>query len=293
MGRMDVYADVTSRIVRMMEEGAADPSAWRAPWRAIGQGHRSAVGRSYRGVNTLLLADQAQRHAYELPVWATYKQWEGLGAQVRRGEKATRVILWKQATPRQSEDASEGEAPRRGLFATTFCVFNADQVDGSDTAPALENLGTVRNPDGRDDAAESWIAATGAEISHGGDRAYYTPAADRIWVPHFEDFDYAAGYYATAAHELTHWTAHPSRLARDLSGRFGTRAYAAEELIAELGAVFAMARLGLEGEPRADHAHYLASWAELLRDNHRAIFTAATRAQSACDYLFGEVQAED
>src|SRR5439155_13649688 len=122
----------------------------------------------------------------------------------------------------------------------------------------------------------------------GGDRAYYTPGSDRIAVPTFDAFTSASGYYSTVGHELTHWTGHRSRLDRDLTGRFGSEGYAAEELVAELGSAFAMARLALEAEPRADHAHYLASWAQLLRHDNRAIFTAASRAQAACDYLFDQ-----
>lgn len=291
--KADVYENVTARLVALLESGAADPAKWKQPWRAIGLGHRSAVGRSYRGVNTLLLGDALARAGYVAPVWATYNQWKAQGAQVRKGEHGTQVVLWKQYTRKADSSSTEGETTARGsrgLFATAFSVFNAAQVENGDSCPAmaaLEGAQRVRNPEGRDAAAEEWIAATGAEIAFGGDRAYYTLGADRIALPRFEDFDSAAEYYSTGAHELTHWTAHPTRLARDLSGRFGTQQYAAEELIAELGSAFAMARLGLEAEPRADHAHYLASWAKLLKGDARAIFTAASRAQSACDYLFG------
>jgi antirestriction protein ArdC len=286
MASTEIYDNVTDRLVQMFEAGAADPKAWQAPWRTLALRHRSAVGRAYRGLNTLLLSDAAHHAGYELPVWATFQQWKTLGTSVRSGEHGTRVLLWKQYS-RQVADEFGDETTANGLYATTFTVFNAAQVENADASPAVASVELPRNPDGRDDVAETWVTTTGAEIDHGGNAAYYTPAADRIAVPTFDAFTSAGGYYSTVAHELTHWTGHPSRLDRDLSGRFGTESYAAEELVAELGSAFAMARLGLEAEPRADHAHYLASWATLLRHDNRAIFTAASRAQTASDYLFG------
>ncbi len=283
MNSSEIYQNVTDRIVSMLDTGAADPAAWRAPWRAIALGHRSALGRGYRGINTLLLGDRFERAGYSAPIWATYKQWQGLGAQVLKGEKGATVVLWKSYTRKQE---GEGETTRSGLFATSFSVFNIAQVDHA--PESLEQTErAARNSEGRVLEAEQWIDSTGAQITYGGDRAYFSPGADRIALPRFEDFDNSESFYSTAAHELTHWSGHESRLARDLSGRFGQQQYAAEELIAELGSAFAMARLGLEGEPRADHAHYLASWAQLLKGDPRAVFTAASRAQTACDYLFG------
>lgn len=287
----DVYASVTARIVEMIDAGIADPAAWRKPWQSIGARHTSAAGRTYRGINTLLLADSAARAGYVLPIWATYRQWATYGAQVNRGEHGTTVVLWKAFTRKATAD-EDASTRRGGMFATTFSVFNAAQVVGAAGAPAvidlLDAVGTPRNADGRIPAAELFMANTGARIDYGGDRAYYTPAADRIALPMFEDFDSAETFYSTAAHELTPWSGHDSRLARDLSGRFGTAQYAAEELVAELGAAFTMARLGIAAEPRADHAHYLANWAQLLRGDSRAIFTAASAAQRAADFLAGE-----
>jgi antirestriction protein ArdC len=294
--RSDVYETVTNTIATMFEEGIANPDAWRKPWKAIGQGHRSAVGRSYRGINTFLLAVSAARNNYTVPVWATYNQWQSLGLQVAKrpddvepGDWGTTVVLWK-PFKNTKKDADGNDVENRGLFARAFNVFNVAQlVEGSDLSnvPALRE-NEARHIDARDETCDHWIWQTGADISYGGDMAYYTPAADRIQLPTFESFDSATAFYGTAAHELTHWTGHKSRCDRDFSGRFGTEAYAAEELVAELGSAFAMARLGLEASPREDHAHYLANWAKLLRSDKRAIFTASSKAQRACDFLFGD-----
>lgn len=125
----------------------------------------------------------------------------------------------------------------------------------------------------------------GAQIAEGGTRAFYRPSTDEICVPPFRAFRDAASFYATLAHEATHWTGAPARLARDLSGRFGSDAYAVEELVAELGAAFLCADLGLASEPRLDHAGYIANWLQVLKNDPRAIFTAAAKAQAAADWM--------
>ena len=166
------------------------------------------------------------------------------------------------------------------MFARGYSVFNAAQVDGY-AAPAQPVLPEAE----RIGHAEAFFAAIGADIRHGGNRACYVPALDQIRMPPFEAFRDPVAYYATLAHEATHLTGHPSRCARDLRGRFGDEAYAAEELIAELGAAFLCADLALAPEPRPDHAAYVASWLNVLRDDKRAIFTAAAKAQQAADWM--------
>ena len=175
----------------------------------------------------------------------------------------------------QADDRRE-----RRFFARGYRVFNAAQVDGF-TPPEVPSLPTAE----RIAHAESFFEGLGAEIRHGGNRAYYHPKDDYIQLPPFEAFRDAVAYYATLAHESVHLTGHHSRLDRDLSGRFGDDAYAAEELIAELGAAFLCARLGLANEPRPDHAAYLSSWLRVLRSDERAIFTAASQAQAAVDWM--------
>ena len=172
---------------------------------------------------------------------------------------------------------------RRGPWARAYAVFNAAQVDGAtlpaDRAPRLPEAARIA-------AAERFFAALpGLDLRHGGASAFYAPATDHVRMPAFADFRTAEGYYGVLGHEATHWTGHPSRLARDLAGRFGSAAYAAEELVAELGAAFALAALGLAAEPRPDHARYVAHWLDLLRAGRRAVFTAASKAQAAADWL--------
>jgi antirestriction protein ArdC len=205
-----------------------------------------------------------------------------LGAQVRKGERCSPVVFWK-ISDKEAQDGDEDgvEDDRRSrVFARGYSVFNAAQVDGY-AAPALPVLPEVE----RIDHAEAFFAATGIEVRHGGARAYYRPGEDRVQMPPFAAFRDAVAYYATLAHEATHATGHASRCARDLKGRFGEEAYAAEELVAELGAAFLCAGLALVTEPRPDHAAYVASWLKVLRGDKRAIFTAAAKAQAAADWM--------
>jgi antirestriction protein ArdC len=284
--RADLYERVTNQILEAMEKGEG---RFRLPW------HQSAaesvlplnaVSRiAYRGVNAVSLWAMKEVREYRLPVWATYKQWQELGAQVRKEEKASLVVYWKVPNPRDeataAEEAEESDGNNgRRFFARGYSVFNADQVDGY-TPPVVPELSSEE----RIERADAFFRATGADIRHGGVRAFYERARDFIAIPRFELFREASGYYATLAHELTHWTAAKNRLDRDLSGRFGSAAYAAEELVADLGAAFVCASLSITSEPRPDHAEYLAGWLKLLKDDKRAIFTAASKAQQAADYL--------
>src|ERR1019366_3861370 len=183
----------------------------------------------------------------------------------------------------QGETGGESEQ-RQVRYLKSSSVFNVEQIEGL-PAHYTAQAASVPNPEARVAAGERFAAATGAVIRHGGDRAYYAPQEDAVQMPPFETFRDAGSYYATLLHELTHWTGHSSRLARDLRNRFGDEAYAAEELIAELGAAFLCADLGIALEPREDHASYLAVWLKVLRADSRAIFTAAAQAQRAADYL--------
>ena len=187
---------------------------------------------------------------------------------------------------REEIDEATGETVEREIpFMKGYTVFNVEQIDGLPAhflAPAL----TVLDPVQKIDAAEAFFAATLADIRHGGNQAYYTAGEDRIQMPHFETFRDAESYYATLAHELTHWTKHDKRLARDFGRkRWGDEGYAREELVAELGSAFLAAELGLYLEPREDHAAYIGSWLRVLKEDKRAIFQAAAHAQCAVDYL--------
>ncbi|WP_420608210.1 ArdC family protein [Novosphingopyxis sp.] len=283
--RADIYQRITDRIAAAIEAGAGE---WRMPWHPGADGVapvlpvNAATGKPYRGVNTVVLWATAQAEGYPSAVWATYRQWAELGAQVRKGERASPVVFWKISDKEDQEDANEGaEDDRRSrVFARGYSVFNAAQVDGYE-APALPVLLEAE----RIGHAEAFFDAIGADIRHGGNRACYKPSLDQIRMPPFEAFRDPIAYYATLAHEATHLTGHPSRCARDLRGRFGDEAYAAEELVAELGAAFVCADLAMAPEPRPDHAAYVASWLKVLRGDKRTIFTAAAKAQAAADWM--------
>ncbi len=195
------------------------------------------------------------------------------------------MVFWKISDKEEQEDVDEGAEDGRQsrVFARGYSVFNAAQVDGY-AAPALPVLPEVQ----RIDHAEAFFAAIGADIRHSARGAYYVPSLDLIRMPPFEVFRDPIAYYATLAHEVMHFTGYPSRCARDLRGRFGEEAYAAEELVAELGAAFVCADLALAPEPRPDHAAYVASWLKVLRSDKRAIFTAAAKAQQAADWMHAQ-----
>lgn len=278
----DVYARVTSQIVNAIEQGVGN---WRMPWHTSGRYAFSPINatskKPYRGINTVCLWAAAESKGYYSGEWATYQQWHERGAQVRKGEKATTVVFWKFAN--NASETEDGETPASGsrlLFTRGYAVFNAAQVDGY--TPKAEP--TVSMPE-RIERAETWFQTIGADVRNGGNRAYYAPGTDHIQMPPFAAFDENVSYYSTLAHEHTHWTARAERCDRQLGKRFGDSAYAAEELIAELGAAFVCAHLGLSTEPRADHAEYIQSWLKVLRADKRAIFTAASKAQQAADYL--------
>jgi antirestriction protein ArdC len=281
--KRDVYARVTDQIITAIEQGAG---AWRMPWHTSGRFAFSPINvaskKPYRGINTVCLWAAAQAKGYESGEWATYSQWQDRGAQVRKGERATLVVFWKFANEsRESQD--DGDQPASGsrlLFTKGYSVFNAAQVDGY--APKSER--EVPVPE-RIAHADAFFSSVGADLRHGGNQAFYSPATDHIQMPPFEAFRDGVSYYATLAHEHTHWTASAARCNRDLGKRFGDNAYAAEELVAELGAAFTCAHLGLSTEPRADHAQYIQSWLRVLKADKRAIFTAASKAQQACDWL--------
>ena len=201
---------------------------------------------------------------------------------MRKGEKSTLVVFWKFANS-ASESQSDSDTPAstsRLLFTRGYSVFNAAQVDGY--AP---KAGAERPLLERIEQAEAFFRAIGSDVRHGGNQAFYSPAGDYVQMPPFQAFRDGLSYYSTLAHEHTHWTANAARCNRELGKRFGDNAYAAEELIAELGAAFTCAHLELSTEPREDHAQYLQSWLRVLKADKRAIFTAASKAQQAADWL--------
>jgi antirestriction protein ArdC len=238
----------------------------------------------YRGINIVLLWVAAMRQRFSCPLWMTYKQAVELGGQVRRGEKGSLVVYADKIT-RQQTDENSDEQTHEVPFLKSYTVFNREQIDGL-PARYYAQAEETTHPVERIERAEQFFAKTGADIRHGGGLAYYSPSTDYIQMPPFESFHSAESYYATLAHEATHMTRHPSRLARDFGRqRWGDEGYAMEELVAELGAAFLCADLGLTPETREDHAAYIGSWLKVLKNDKRAVFTAASHAQRATDYL--------
>jgi len=286
--RRDLHAEVTAKILAALEAGA---TAYTFPWHHVPGPPRNIISRRpYRGINTVLLWLTGHAQGYATPLWATFRQWRELGHFVRAGERATTIIFWK-ARPGPDADqdthAGRGADPdssaattRRPFLARAYAVFNAAQVEGfhPPTLPVLPETA-------RDAAAERFFTNLPLTVRHDADAAYYSPTTDSIHLPPFSRFRDAEAYYATRGHESIHATGAPHRLVRQLNTRFGSEAYAFEELIAELGAAFLCADLGLSPEPRPDHAGYIASWLKVLRHDTRAIFTAAGMAQAAVDWL--------
>lgn len=288
--RFDIYESVTDTILSAIASGSGE---FRMPWHQAGsyfwqpRPSNALTGKHYQGVNTVALWAEAMLRGFEFQYWATYRQWKTLGAQVRRGEEGAVVVFYRELeSERKSENDEEEAKPRRVIRASW--VFNVVQVDGW-TVPEAPHENRVELLD----EAERFIKATKADIREQGTRAYYSIGGDHIQVPPRNAFvgtdtsTPTEAFYSTVFHELTHWTGHLSRLDRDLSGRFGDQAYAMEELVAELGAAFLCADLGVSNVPRQDHAQYINTWYSLLCSDRRAIFFAASKATTAAEYLLG------
>jgi antirestriction protein ArdC len=286
--RPDLYTRVTAQIVEDLQRGVRP---WTRPWSAdhlagrISRPLRHNL-QPYSGINVVLLWCEATARGFSAPIWMTFRQALELGGHVRKGEHGSMVVYANRIT--RTETSEQGEDVEREIpFLKAYTVFNADQVEGLPTTFYAKETPTLE-PAKRIAHADAFFAATGAEVRHGGTSAFYAMPTDHVQMPPFETFADPERYCATLAHEATHWTRHPSRLDRDLGRqRWGDEGYAREELVAELGAAFLCADLGLELQPREDHAAYIASWLEVLRHDKRFIFSAASHAQRAADFLHG------
>ena len=285
--KADIYTRVTETILAQLEQGTCP---WAKPWNAEHLAGRitrplRANGTPYRGINVVMLWLAATLKGYTAPIWMTYRQAAEIGAQVRKGEQGT-AVAYADKLRRAETDEATGEAVEREIFFMKhYTVFNVEQIDGlpahfhATAAPQISEHAKIER-------AEAFFEAIAADIRHGGNRAFYAMEPDRVQMPPFEAFKDAESYYATLGHECIHWTRHPSRLDRDFGRkRWGDAGYAQEELVAEIGAAFLAADLGLYLEPREDHAAYIASWLETLKRDKKAIFIAASHAQKALDFL--------
>jgi antirestriction protein ArdC len=278
--KRDLYAEVSARIVAELEAGAAP---WVKPWSATPGANtpcNAVSNRPYSGCNVVLLW-MAQAARYRTPRFLTFKQALDLGGHVRKGERGYKVYFVKKLEIH--EDADDEASTRLIPMMREYTVFNVDQCDGLPDSVTAGKPMRVRNPDTRDELADEFLRSTGADIREGHGEAYYVPSRDFISMPAFEAFKGADHFYNVAFHELSHWTAHGSRLDRDLKNRFGSHNYAAEELIAELGAALLCAEFGFDGDLR--HAGYIGHWIELLKADKRAFLTACSQASKAADYL--------
>jgi antirestriction protein ArdC len=287
--KADIYQRITDQIIRELEKGVRP---WLRPWKAehaAGRITRPLRGNGipYKGINVLMLWSAAMEKGYAAPIWMTYKQASELKANVRKGERGS-LVVYADKISRTETDSATGEESEYAIpFLKGYTVFNVEQIDGlpehhyAKPAPRMDTIERI-------DRAERFFAGTGATIRHGGTMAYYNVTQDFVQMPPFESFRDAESYYATLAHETTHWTRHKSRLHRDFGRkRFGDEGYAMEELVAELGSAFLSADLDLTPDVREDHVSYIASWIKVLKNDRRAIFSAASHAQRAADFLHG------
>lgn len=282
----DVYTRVTHAILADLENGVRP---WLEPWNAEHAAGRvsrplRAGGQCYKGINVLMLWASAMSQNFSAPIWMTFKQAKELKGTVRKGSKGSLVVYTDRITKTESTESGE-EQERDIYFMKSYCVFNVEQIDGlpphfyASAAPQIDPVQRIA-------AADQFFANAAAGIRHGGNQAFYATDRDFVQMPPFVSFRDAESYYATLAHEMTHWTKHPQRLNREFGRKkFGDEGYCREELVAEIGSAFLCCDLGITPEPRDDHAAYLGHWLKVLKDDKRAIFQAAAHAQRAVDFL--------
>lgn len=288
----DLFEKVTANLIDLIENST---EKWNKPWTTmvVGTGLPTnfITKKAYQGFNTWALWLTAQAEGYEHHLWATYKQWQTVGGQVRKGEHGTVGVRWGVTyhcstcrSKSQSYDGHEGHNVEKSVWATPFTVFNIAQVDGVELPEVIKPENTVE----RLAQVDAFIQASGANIQHrAGDRAYYTPGTNDIVLPLVEQFESQAGYYATILHELTHWSGDASRLGRDQRNVFGSERYAAEELVAEMGSALLQAHFGIEASEHIQAAAYIKGWLRVLKADAKNLYKAAKQAQEAATYLLG------
>ncbi|RWH49463.1 MAG: DUF1738 domain-containing protein [Mesorhizobium sp.] len=284
--RANLYDEITGKIIAELEAGRFP---WVQPWGTssaqapLGLPKNASTGRAYSGINILILWGAVVQHGYPGQGWLTFRQALSLGGNVRKGEHGTTVVYADRFVPEDEKQRARdtGEEAQAIPFLKRFTVFNVAQCEGLPEDIAVE---APPPPPGMiEPTVEALIKASGIDFRLGGDRAYYVPAHDYVMVPPPAAYHEPINWHRTALHELGHATGHASRLGRDLSGSFGTKKYAFEELVAEMNAAFCCASLGIV--PTVRHADYLASWLEVMREDNRAIVRAASQASKAADWL--------
>ena len=284
--RTSLYDDITNKIIAELE---ARRVPWVQPWGTaaakapLAMPANAATGRQYSGINVLILWGAVIEHGFPVQSWLTFRQALSLGGHVRKGEHGTTVVYADRFIPDEEKRRAQetGEEAQAIPFLKRFTVFNVAQCEDLpgdlDIAPPAPEPGLI------EPRVEALIKATGIDVRIGGDRAFYMPTADFVQVPPPQAYFETINWHRTALHELGHATGHASRLGRDLSGSFGSKKYAFEELVAEMNAAFCCASLGIV--PTVRHADYIASWLDVLREDNRAIVRAASLASKAADWL--------
>ncbi len=286
--RPDIYTTITNRIVEQLEAGTRP---WLKPWNATHAAGRITRplrhnAQPYSGINVIVLWMTAEMSGFISPFWLTFKQALELGGHVKKGEHGSQIVYASTFKKKEESDAGE-ETEQEIPFLKQYTVFCADQCEGLPAhfyqlaEPPKEKIERIEH-------AERFFANTKADIRYGGNKAYYAIEPDYVRLPPFVTFRDSESHAATLAHELTHWTRHSSRLNREFGRkRFGDEGYAMEELVAELGSAFLCADLSIMPEVREDHAAYIESWLKVLKDDKRAVFSAASHASKAVDFLYG------
>jgi antirestriction protein ArdC len=285
--KQSIYDTITSHIMKAIEDGAGRcVMPWHGGVVPVVMPRNACTEMPYHGVNVVALWATAAMRLYPCGYWASYEQWRKLGAQVRKGERGSPIVFYKKLDgDAEPATADEAEAPR--IVLRHAHVFNFAQVDGWELLETVSRVSQVET----NAQIAAFVAATKADIRHGGTRAFYHREGDYIAMPAAAQFhgtptsSPTEAYYAVELHELTHWTGAPHRLDRVKGKRFGDREYAFEELVAELGAAFLCSAFRLVNEPRPDHAAYIGHWLGILKQDNRAIFAAASLAQQAVEYL--------
>ena len=283
--RTNLYSEITDKIIAELE---AERVPWVQPWGTAAKAplampKNASTGRTYSGINVLLLWGAVVERGFAGQSWLTFRQALSLGGNVRKGERGTTVVYADRFVPEDEKTraAETGDDPQAIPFLKRFTVFNVAQCENLPDGMAAV---TPPVPAGLiEPRVEALIQATGIDFRIGGDRAYYVPAHDYVQVPPPQAYFEPINWHRTALHELGHATGHASRLGRDFSGSFGSKKYAFEELIAEINAAFCCASLGIV--PTVRHADYIGSWLEVLREDNRAIVRAASQASKAADWL--------
>ena len=292
--RTSLYDEITGKIISELEVGRVP---WVQPWGTaaakapLAMPRNGSTGRHYSGINVLILWGAVIEHSFPGQSWLTFRQALALGGNVRKGERGTTVVYADRFIPddekRRARDT--GEDAQAIPFLKRFTVFNSAQCEN---LPEDVAIVTPPPPPGLiEPRVEALIQATGIDFRIGGNRAFYVPADDYVMVPPPQAYFEPINWHRTALHELGHATGHASRVGRDLSGSFGTKKYAFEELVAEINAAFCCASIGIV--PTVRHADYVGSWLEVLREDNRAIVRAASQASKAADYLLSFLPPED